>query len=132
MDKSDDNKIIFWIYDIYGFTNDGKLRTSIDDYTDFENNDGIWVESLQSGNSVTTYQFLNNNECLRTVSRVNTGETFTTDMFYVSPIDNVEVTGIRDIGYLKWRQISDINLRAGVTLVDIDSGDIFQKVVTDS
>ena len=79
-----DNQIIIRYLYTYTFE-DGKMKTSMGEEAVFEEVDGIWVETPQVGNHVTTYEFCDDGICVRHIYDGETNERIGFYKYYYIP-----------------------------------------------
>ena len=79
-----ENQIVIRHLYTYSFE-DGKMKTSRGQNTVFEEVDGIWVETPQVGNHVTTYEFCDDGICVRHIYDGETNERIGFYKYYYIP-----------------------------------------------
>lgn len=107
----------------YTFLEDGTMTTEFGKKTGvFENVDGIWVETPQLGDTLTTYEFRDDGMCVRTIYNEYPNDVKTIyDYCYV---ENSDGTG----GILQDVYLYTVVLQDDGTLKDTEYGDILVRV----
>ena len=138
-EESGENQISIRYLYTYSFTEDGKMTTSHGAKAVFEYQDGIWVETPQVGDKVTTYEFRDDGICIRLVYDGETKELVEASTYYYTPalasgvpapfitplvsLFNLPVGGILERAY-----IYDLEFIDDDTLPDIGYGEILKRV----
>ena len=137
-----DNRVLIRYLYTYSFTEDGKMTTGFSTEGVFEYQDGIWVETSQVGDEVTTYAFSDDGICVRSIYDGETNNLIVSYVCYYTPVltsggktvpapfitplvplFNLPVGGILELAYLYDLEFLDEN-----TLQDIEYGDILKRV----
>lgn len=137
-----ENQIQIYYLDTYSFTEDGKMKTSFGTKTVYEEVDGIWVETPQVGEEVTTYEFQDDGICARHIYDGETNEliglyfykytpaVFTDEEFRTLPLltpfvpySTMQIGGIMEQTY-----IYGLELLEDGTLQDVFYGEILERV----
>jgi len=137
-----ENQIQIYYLDTYSFTEDGKMKTSLGTKTVYEEVDGIWVETPQVGEKITTYEFQDDGICARHTYDGETNElvglyfykytpaVFTDEEFRTLPLltpfvpySTMQIGGIMEQTY-----IYELELLEDGTLQDVFYGEILERV----
>ena len=116
-----ENQIQISYLETYSFTEDGKMKTSLGTKTVYEEVDGIWVETPQIGDEVTTYEFQDDGICVRSIYDGETEELVGVHTYYYTSTDS---SG----GILKEAYIYELELLEDGTLQDVFYGEILERV----
>ena len=132
-----ENQIVIRHLYTYSFE-DGKMQNSREKTAVFEEVDGVWVETPQVGNSITTYEFSDDGICIRSVYDGESGNLIGTYKYYYTPVGtngalplltplvslfDPQVGGIIERAYFfELAFLEDGNLQ------DVASGEILERV----
>ena len=132
-----ENQIVIRHLYTYSFE-DGKMKNSRGQNVVYEEVDGVWVETPQVGDSVTTYEFGDDGICVRSVYDGEAGNLMGTYKYYYTPVGttgalplltpfvslfDLEVGGIMERTYL-----SNLTFLEDGNLQDAVSGEILERV----
>ena len=110
----DSNQILIWFYETYVINDEGKLTTSYWDEAVFEEVDGVWT-SPRVDEYRTTFQFLDDGDCIQTIYIGNPDEVYGIYYWYFEEAEDGKS------GVLKERFIYEVKLLEDGTLVDESS-----------
>ena len=132
-----ENQIVIRHLYTYSFE-DGKMKTSRGQNTVFEEVDGIWVETPQVGNHVTTYEFCDDGICVRHIYDGETKELTELYKYYYTPVGNngvlplltpfVSLFDMQVGGIIERTYLYDLTLLEDGTLQDLEDREILERV----
>lgn len=116
-----ENQIVIRYLYTYTFE-DGKMKTSMGQNTVFEEVDGIWVETPQVGEEITTYEFEDDGICVRHIYDGETNELVGVYKYHYTP-DEMQTGGTLESAY-----IYELEFLEDGTLQDVEYGEILERV----
>ncbi|HJJ93344.1 MAG TPA: hypothetical protein O0X31_02220, partial [Methanocorpusculum sp.] len=136
-----DNQIIIRYLYTYTFE-DGKMKTSMGEEAVFEEVDGIWVETPQVGEEVTTYSFGDDGICVRHIYDGETNELIVVYKYYYIPsvITDEKITALPLLtpllplfsapidGVLQSADVYELEFLEDGTLQDVEDREILERV----
>ena len=132
-----ENQIVIRHLYTYSFE-DGKMKTSRGQNTVYEEVDGIWVETPQVGNHVTTYEFCDDGICVRHIYDGETKELTELYKYYYTPVGNngvlplltpfVSLFDMQVGGIIERTYLYDLTLLEDGTLQDLEDREILERV----
>ena len=116
-----ENQIVIRYLYTYSFE-DGKMKTSMGQKAVFEEVDGIWVETPQVGEEITTYEFEDDGICIRSIYDGETDELVGVYTYYYNPAE------MQTGGTLERAYIYELEFLEDGTLQDVEYGEILERV----
>ena len=121
----------------YSFEN-GKMKTSFGTETVYEEVDGIWVETPQVGEEVTTYEFGDDGICVRSIYDGETKELTGLYTYYYTPVGTngplplltplVSLFDLQVDGIMERAVLYELEFLEDGTLQDVVYGEILERV----